>query len=457
MVFHLNEKNAKEIVERARKEGVEIVKFEWMGLDLILRNMSTSVEYLEDAIKYGIGVTKAQQSFNVLDHLVHDGLYGSQSSEFKLVPDTDTYASLPHVKGLARMQTELSEPEDLRPTESDPRYFLRRMLSSLDEMGIEAKCAMEAEFYLFNASDGTPFINGKLMDSQGIDRSADFIQEVRKTLGAMGIKVEHLKKEYGGSQFEITYRYGDPLLIADQFIVLKNVIKALASQRSLVASFMPKVSTESPGSGLHIHLSLYDSKTSKNMLHDEKDTRGTGLSSKGYSFLGGLMKHMKALCAFENPLSNSYKRLIPGSWAPAHVSYGYDHRGVAIRIPSNPPGDTESKRYELRLPDCSANPHIAIGAIIAAGIDGLEHNIDPGEPIDYDPADYTEAELKKKGVEMLPTTLVEAIHYAEDDRVLREYMGKLLFDEYIKVRKSEWDDYYKNVDQWEVNNFRDSI
>lgn len=453
----MNEKEARALVERAQKDGVEIIKLEWMGLDLILRNMSTSVEYLEDAVKFGIGVTKAQQSFNVLDHLVHDGLFGSQSSEFKLVPDVSTYNPLPHIKGLGRMQVELSEPEDLRPTESDPRYFLRRMISHLARLGFEAKCAMEAEFYLFNAQDGTPYMGRKLMDSHGIDLSAEFILDVQKTLGKMGVKVEHLKKEYGGSQFEITYRYGDPLLIADQFIVLKNVIKALASQRSLIASFMPKVSTESPGSGLHIHLSLYDRKTSRNVLNDDHDTKGTGLSKTGYNFAGGLMKHMKALCAFENPLSNSYKRLIPGSWAPAHVSYGYDHRGVAIRIPSNPPGDTESKRFEVRLPDCAANPHIAIGALLAAGIDGIEHEIDPGEPLDYDPAEFSEAELRKKNVDMLPTTLVEAIHFAEDDVELREYMGHELYDEYIKVRKSEWDSFYRNVDQWEVDSFLEFI
>ncbi len=453
----VNDSEVRALVEKVRKTGVEIVKFEWMGLDLILRNMSTSVDYLESAIKYGIGVTKAQQSFNVLDHLVPDGLYGSQSSEFKLVPDIGTYAPLPHIKGVGRMQTELSEPEDLRPTDSDPRFFLRRMIGLLRKRGIEAKCALEAEFYLFNAQDKTPFISGKLMDSLGIDKAAEFIRATKSTLGEMGIKVEHLKKEYGGSQFEITYRYGDPLLIADQFIVMKNVIKALAAQRSLIASFMPKVGSRSPGSGLHIHLSLYDSKTSENILHDENDKRGTGLSEIGYHFIGGLMKHMKALCAFENPLSNSYKRLIPGSWAPAHVSYGYDHRGVAIRVPSNPPNDTDSKRIEFRLPDCSANPHIAIGAMIAAGLEGIESRADPGEPLSYDPAEFNESELRKKGVDMLPTALIEAIHYAEEDSSLRKYVGELLFDEYIKVRKSEWNDYYKNVDKWEVENFLEFI
>lgn len=454
---YLNSKNVDAFVEKVRKDGIRVVKLEWMGLDLILRNMATTVDFLSDAVRYGIGVTRAQQSFNVLDHLVHDGLYGSQSSEFKLMPDISTYAVLPHVDGVARIQTELSEPENLEPTPSDPRFFLRRMIGRLDSLGLYAKCAMESEFYIFNENDHKPVVTGKLMDSLGIDKTAPFLNEVSGNLEKMGIVVEHLKKEYGSSQFEITYRYGEPLKIADQFIVLKSVIKSTAAKGAMVASFMPKVDNSSPGSGLHIHLSLFDKSTTRNVMSDGKDPGGIGLSRTAYNFIGGVMKHMKALCAFENPLSNSYKRLIPGSWAPAHVSYGYDHRGVAVRIPSNPPGDTESTRIEFRLPDCSSNPHIAIGALIAAGIDGIESGIDPGEPLNYDPADFSESELKKKGVEMLPTTLIEAIHAAEEDSDLRSYMGELLYDEYLKVRKSEWDDYYKNVDKWEVDRFLEPI
>lgn len=453
----MNEADIKSFVEKVKSQGIEIIKFEWMGLDLILRNMSTSVENLEEAIKNGIGVTKAQQSFNVLDHLVPDGRFGSQSSEFKLVPAVETFAILPHLEGVARMQTELSEPEDLSPTDSDPRFFLRRMVGELSREGIRATCGLEAEFYLFNAEDFSPVINGKLMDSLGLDMVSGFILELKRALGGMGIEVEHLKKEYGGSQFEITYRYGEPLKIADQFILLKNVIKSMAASRGMIASFMPKVGTESPGSGLHIHMALYDSKTGENIMFDSSDKRGMGLSALAYMFIGGIIHHMDALCAFENPLSNSYKRLIPGSWAPAHVSYGYDHRGVAVRIPSDAPGMTQSKRIEFRLPDCAANPYIAVGALIAAGLDGTRKSMDPGKAIDFEPANLSSDELVEQGVRGLPTSLIEAIHHAEKDDALRKYMGDVLFEEYIKVRKSEWATYYRNVDQWEVDNFLEYI
>lgn len=453
----MNDADIKSFVEGVKEQGVEIIKLEWMGLDLILRNMATSVENLEDAIKNGIGVTKAQQSFNVLDHLVSDGRYGSQSSEFKLVPDVETFSPLPHVKGVGRMQTELSEPEDLSPTASDPRYFLRRMIGELSREGIRATCGLEAEFYLFNAEDLSPIISGKLMDSLGMDLLSDFILDLKQALGAMGIEVEHLKKEYGGSQFEITYRYGDPLKVADQFIVMKSVVRSMAASRGMVASFMPKVSTESPGSGLHIHMALYNSSSGENIFFNSADKRGMGMSPIAYKFIGGLIHHMGALCAFENPLSNSYKRLIPGSWAPAHVSYGYDHRGVAVRIPSDAPGMTQSKRIEFRLPDCSANPHIAVGAMIAAGLDGIRKSMDPGEGLDYEPANLSPEQLVEEGVRSLPTTLVEAIQNAERDQALKKYMGDVLFEEYIKVRKSEWEVYYKNVDKWEVDNFLEYI
>lgn len=452
----MSEKEIQEVIEKAQSQGIEIVKLEWVGLDLILRNMSTSIEHLEDAIIHGIGVTKAQQSFNVLDHIVPDGLYGSESSEFKLVPDISTFTALPHLPGIGRMQTELCEPQDLKPTATDTRYFLRRMTKKLGDLGFSAKCGLEPEFYLLS-KDRSQLVSGKLMSSIETDMLSEFLLEARKVLKQVGIEVEHVKKEYGGSQFEITYRYDEPLKTADNFVLLRNVIKTLAIKRGFIASFMPKVSTSLPGSGLHLHLSLFDAGNSKNAIHSDSDPRGLGISRTAYNFIGGLMTHMKALCAFENPLSNSYKRFIPGSWAPAHVSYGYDHRGVAIRIPSVPPGSTESKRIELRLPDCAANPHLALGAVLAAGIDGIERGLDPGQALDYDPAKYNEAQLKERNVEMLPTSLIEAIHFAEEDKRLRGIMGETLFDEYIKVRKSEWNSYYRNVDEWEVNNFLESI
>ncbi len=444
------------LMERIEKDGVRIVKIDWMGFDLVLRSMGTSVKFLDKAIMEGIGVTKAQQSFNVLDRLAPDGLYGAQSSEFKLIPDLSTYSALPHVPGMGRMQAELCEPADLSPSETDPRFFLRRMISRLEKMGLKPFCSFEPEFYLYGL-DRTPIIKGSLMSSHSLDTLNGFLLDVGNALGNMGIEVEHFKKEYGSSQVEITTKHTNALRASDNMIALKSVIKSMGSSRSMIASFMPKVDTLSAGSGMHMHISLSFAETSGSAFHDESDRRGFGLSETAYNFTGGLMEHMNALCAFVNPLTNSYKRLVPGSWAPAHISYGYDHRGAAIRIPSIPSGSISAKRIEFRLPDCSANPYIALGAVLAAGIHGIEEKLDPGEPMTFDPSSIDAAELQKRGVKTLPTSLIESIHFAEADNVLRNAMGNTFFEEYLKVRKSEWDTYRRNVDEWEVEKFLELI
>ena len=443
-------------LERVKKDRVRLVKIDWMGFDLVLRCMGTSTEFLEDAVRNGIGVTQAQQSFNVLDRLAPDGMFGAQSSEFKLIPDLDTYAALPHLPGVGRMQAELCNPDDLSPTITDPRYFLRRMISVLDKKGYRVSCSFEPEFFLYR-QDRTPFVNGKLMSSQSMDELSTFLLDVHEVLTRMGVRVEHFKKEYGSSQVEITMNYAGALRAADDMVLLKSVIKSIASSRSLVASFMPKVNNGSAGSGMHVHISLSFADGSGNAFHAADDRRGLGLSGTAYAFIGGLMEHMSALCAFANPLSNSYKRLVPGSWAPAHISYGYDHRGTAIRIPSVPPGSTAAKRIEFRLPDCSANPYIVLGAVLAAGVHGMESDTVPCDPMTKDPSSMSTEALQREGVKSLPSSLIESILAAEKDSILRERMGEAFYDEYLKVRRSEWTAYARNVDDWEVENFLEFI
>lgn len=448
--------SVQDFVDRVKKDGIKIVRVDWLGLDLILRNMSTSIGFLEDTVRNGIGVTKAQQSFNVLDKLVSSGLYGAQSSEFKLIPRLETYATLPYLSGIGRVQAELCEPDTLEPTSTDPRYFLRRMLTLLDSMGYEAKVSFEPEFYLLS-KEKNPVINGKLMSSHSLDLLNDFLQIASDALTRMNIEVEHFKKEYGGAQVEITTRYTEALRAADIMVEVKSVIKSLASARSMIASFMPKLWSSSSGNGMHIHLSLYNKGKGTNAFHDAKDKNGLELSNVAYSFIGGLMEHMDALCLFSNPLSNSYKRLVPGSWSPAHVCYGYDHRGAAIRIPSTSGAAKTSKRIEFRLPDCAANPYISLGSMLAAGIDGIRRASDPGPPVKYDPSSKSDGELNELGIRRLPTSLIQAIEAATRNSQLRSIIGDSLYDEYLKIRKSEWDDYYKVVDKWEVDNFLEPI
>jgi glutamine synthetase len=347
------------------------------------------------------------------------------------------------------MISELYGP-NLQPHETDARYYLRKMITKAKDMGYSPMVACETEFYVLRQGEGgtvTPYINTKFATSHSYDLINDYVQEVFSNLATMGVHLERLKKEYGHAQIEPTLRYTDALSAADAFVALKDVAKAIAAKRGLFASFMPKPYGGVPGSGCHIHLSLFDVKTKHNAFYNAKDTRGCKMSKLGYQFIGGVLAHMNGICVFGAPISNSYKRLLPGSWAPAHVCYGYDHRGVAVRIPSNSPhSDGSGQRVEYRVPDPSCNAYYAVGTL-------LESGLDPGDPLREDPAHFSSQELERRGIPWLPRTVGEAIAEAKKDQFIKETLGEMAFNEYIKVRESEWRDYREQVTPWEVENY----
>ncbi len=454
-----SQQNVDAILKRIKEEKISLIKFQWLGNDLIPRAMVSHAEFLAAHARDGIGIPKALQSFNVLDKLAYEGSWGSEAKELKIVPDLNTFSPLPYAPGSARLISELWDL-DLKPHVTDARYFLRRMIAKAQEMGYAPMASCEMEFYVFNR-DGeamTPYIKTKFATSYSYDLYNDYIQEVVSNLWSMGIQLERLKKEYGHAQVEPVFRYSDALRAADNFVAIKDVAKGVAAKRGLFASFMPKPFAGVPGSGNHIHMSLVDAKTKRNILFDSNDKRGCKMSQVGYHFIGGMQRHMNAICIFGAPLSNSYKRLLPGSWAPAHVCYGYDHRGAAIRIPSIAPhSDGSDQRIEYRVPDPSCNPYLAIGTMLAAGLDGIKNKIDPGDPLKEDPARLSDQELEKRGIQYLPRTVGEAIAESKKDPFIRETLGDVAFNEYIKVRESEWRDYREQVTQWEVQNYLTSI
>lgn len=444
------------VLKRVKDEKINLIKFQWLGNDLIPRAMVSHAEFLREHMRDGIGIPKALQSFNVLDKVAYEGSWGSEAPELKIMPDPETYSPLPYAPGSARMISELWGP-DLKPHATDARYFLRRMIAKANDMGYSPMVACETEFYVLRQGEGgavTPYINTKFATSHSYDLYNDYVQEVFSNLATMGVHLERLKKEYGHSQIEPTLRYTGALAAADSFVALKDVAKAIAAKRGLFASFMPKPYGGVPGSGCHIHLSLFDMKSKRNVFYDPNDGRGCKMSKLGYGFIGGVLTHMNGICIFGAPISNSYKRLLPGSWAPAHVCYGYDHRGVALRIPSNSPhSDGSGQRVEWRVPDPSCNSYYAVGTLLAAGLEGIEKNIDPGDPVREDPARFSSQELERRGIPWLPRTVGEAIAEAKKDPFVKGTLGEMAFEEYTKVRESEWRDYREQVTPWEVENY----
>lgn len=444
------------ILKMVKDEGIMVIRFEWVGNDLLLRAKASHVDFLKGHLETGIGLTKGMQSFNALDHLVFEGAYGPESSEFRIFPDLDTFALVPYAPKNARLLCELYET-DMKPSMCDARYLLRRMIERAEKMGFAPMVACETEFYVFqkNGDKIDPYFIEKYGTTRGFDLANDLIQKWIDSLTKMNVKVERIIKEYGHSQLEVTLRYTGALKAADDMVTLRDVARGVAANQGLIASFIPKPSHTLPGSGMHLHISLWDGK--KNLFVDAKDKRGLGLSKIAYFFIGGIMKHMKALCPLGAPLPNSYKRLLLGSWAPSHIFYGWDNRAAAIRIPSVLAGNASATRIEYRLPDPAANPYIAIGSTIAAGLDGVKNEIDPGEPVNRDPMKLSRSELEELGLEPLPRTLGEAISEMKKDTVLRDLLGSIFFDEYVKVRESEWKAFREYVTEWEVKNYLESF
>lgn len=447
--------NLDEIVKTVADRRIRIVKFLWIGNDLIPRAMATTVDFLEESMKFGIGITRGMQSFNALDRLVQNGQFGPESSEFRIVPDLDTFVCVPYTTGMARFIGELWEPE-MTPSLTDGRYYLRRTIEDAKELRFKPMAASEIEFYILKREgDKTlPYVNEKFGTSYGYDLINELMQECTDCLSKMGVRLERLKKEYGHSQVEPTLRYADALKAADDEITLREVMKGVAATRGLLITLMPKPFPGMAGSGKHLHISLFDTKGDTNLFYDKNDPRKCNLSETGYHFLGGLMKHMKGISIFGAPISNSYKRLLPASWSPAHVCYGYDNRAAAVRIPSLiPPKEGRGQRLEFRLPDPTSSPYLALGTALAAGLDGIRNQIDPGEPITTDPAKLSDKQLMESGIEYLPRTLGEAIAEARKDPFVRQSLGEPLFEEYVKTRESEWKAYREQVTEWEVANY----
>jgi glutamine synthetase len=279
-------------------------------------------------------------------------------------------------------------------------------------------------------------------------RRLDVIAEICQTMTQLGWGPYQNDHEDANGQFEINYTYEDCLTSCDHYIFFKMAAAEIASEMGLICSFMPKPFANRPGNGMHMHMSMSDGK--KNLFQDKKDKRGLDLSPMAYHFLGGLLKHGPALAAICAPTVNSYKRLVVGrsltgaTWAPAYISYGDNNRSSMVRIPGG--------RLELRLPDGACNPYLATAAVIAAGMDGIAHKLDPGAPHNVNLYELSDAELKQEKISILPQNLHEALTALEKDKVIRDALGPVA-DEFLRLKHMEWVEYMRHVSEWEIESY----
>jgi glutamine synthetase len=430
--------NVDQLIARAQENDLRLVRFLWCGNDGTLRAKASSRHGLEARLSAGIGLTVAMQAMNSLDQLqpvMNMGPVG----EVRLVPDLATFRVLPYAPHAAAVLTD-HIALDGTPAAVCQRSFLKRMVSRLAERGLVLRAAFENEFSLATVADGAyvPIDSALCYATIGMTAAQDYIDELVGALDAQRIRLEQYYAELGHGQQEISTAHAPALDAADEQLLVRETIRGVAFRRGLVASLAPKPWPDNAGNGCHLHFSLWEGE--RNRFYD--DSRADGLSDTARSFIAGALAHLPALCALTAPSFNSYHRIVPQFWAGAYVCWGPDNREASVRVASPFRGSEEqSTNAELKSCDASCNPYLALGALIAAGLDGLERGLQPPEPVAVDPATLTDEDRAARGIKRMPSTQGEALDALADDQLLHDALGAELTNAYLAVRRSEWEAY----------------
>lgn len=432
-----------DIINRIADEDVEFIRMQFTDIEGNFKNVAITASQLE----------KALNNDCMFDCSLVEGMLPSDNADMFLYPDLDTFTIFPWRPQQGKVARFICDVyrADRTPFEGDCRYILKKALLEAKKMGYTFKVGPECEFFLFNADeDGRPTTNTNeqagFFDMAPLDSGENARRDIVLTLENMGFEVEASHHEKAPSQHEIDFKYDEALATADNIMTFKLAVKTIARHHGLHGTFMPKPRKEFSGSGMHINMSLH--KDGKNVFDDASD--GNGLSREAYYFMGGLMKHVKGICAVTNPLVNSYKRLKPGFEAPVYIAWSTLGENTLIRIP-NIRG--EHTRIELRSPDPSANPYLAIAACLMAGLDGIKNKIDP-EPEVTDNINVLSEELAaKRGIQKLPTDLLEACHEMRQDPLLRNLLGRRIFEQYYDFKLAAWKEYDAQVTNWEIESY----
>jgi glutamine synthetase len=437
-----------DVLKQADEAGLRLVRFLWCGNDGTVRAKASSMHGLEDRIRTGIGLTVAMQAMNALDQLQPvEGM--GPVGEIRLVPDPATFRVLPYAPHTGAMLVDHVQL-DGTPASVCQRSFLKRMENRLAERGARLEVAFENEFSLATQVDGTfvPIDSGLCFSTISATAAQDYLDELAGALEAQGIVLEQYYSELGHGQHEISTKHAPALRAADEQLLVRETIRGVAARCGLVASLAPKPWPENAGNGCHIHFSLWDADANQNRFHDS--SAPDRLSPEARSFIAGVLAHLPGLCGLTAPSFNSYHRILPQYWAGAFVCWGHDNREAPVRVPSVFWGMEEaSTNVELKAADASSNPYLAVGGLIAAGLDGLERGLEPPEPVEVDPATIDEQERADRGIVRLPTTQEEALNALEADEVLTDALGPVLAHSYLTVRRSEWAAYSSGDEAFE--------
>jgi glutamine synthetase len=431
------------VLKMAKENDVKFVRLWFTDILGILKSFAITVEELEGALEEGMG----------FDGSSIEGFARIDESDMVAMPDPDTFQILPwrprEHNAVARMFCDVLKPGG-EPFDGDPRYVLKKNLKKAADLGYTYYVGPELEYFYFRDSKSTEFLDaGGYFDLTPLDAATDMRRETVLTLEQMGIGVEYSHHEVAPSQHEIDMRYTDALTMADSVMTYRLVVKQVAINHGVYATFMPKPVFGINGSGMHVHQSLF--KGDKNAFFDPKGKYY--LSKAAHSYVAGLLKYAPEITAVNNQWINSYKRLVPGYEAPVYLSWAKRNRSDLIRVPEYRPGREKATRIELRSPDPACNPYLCFSVMLAAGLKGIEDGLEPPEPIEENVYEMNEAERAKRGIRTLPASLSEAIQLTEKSKLVREALGEHVFSAFITNKKIEWDLYRTQVTGYEINRY----
>jgi glutamine synthetase len=431
------------LLQRMKEDGVRFLRLVFTDILGQIKNVEVPENQFEKALDGQV----------LFDGSSIEGFVRIEESDMLLRPDLDTYQVFPwDVNGgkVARLICDIHNPDD-SGFAGCPRLALKRVVAEASELGYTMVAGPEAEFFLFqtdSAGDATTITHDSAayFDLTPVDKGEDARRDIVNALEQMGFEVEAAHHEVAPGQHEIDFRYAEAIKTADNISTFRFVVRKVALDHGLHATFMPKPIFGINGSGMHTHQSLF--RNNENAFFDPNGKYQ--LSEIALNYIGGLLRHARGFCAVTNPLTNSYKRLVPGYEAPTNVAWSEKNRSPLVRVPARRGTGT---RCELRMPDPSCNPYLALAVMLKAGLQGIREKIDPGPPVNKNIYKMSFREKRKFQIDSLPENLQEALDLMEKDKLVKEALGDHIYNHFLEAKRSEWHEYIAQVHPWEVSRY----
>ncbi len=433
------------ILQKVQEENVQFIRLQFTDILGVLKAISITADQMEKALDGEL----------MFDGSSIEGFVRIEESDMYLKPDPNTFLVLPWISPIstgktARIICDICDSEG-QPFEGSPRYALTKVLKEAKELGYTMQVGPEPEFFLFNLdANGLPTLEtndkASYFDLPPVDKGEEARRDMVETLQTLGFEIEAAHHEVAPGQHEIDFKYTDALKTADNIVTFRIAVRIVAQKHGLHATFMPKPVFGINGSGMHMHCSLF--KDGENIFFDA--SKEDGLSDTCRYFIGGVIKHARAICAITNPTVNSYKRLVPGYEAPVYIAWSYRNRSPLIRIPARRGIGT---RIEVRNPDPSCNPYLGLAVILKAGLEGIKEKIDPPAAVEQNIYEMDLGTRKEQGILSLPENLYEALDELSKDELVKEALGKHIYSRFVAAKMKEWESYSSKVYDWEIDEY----